>query len=214
MTIHEPATLLTDLLLAALAGGLAWHLRRRRPDAVAARWWAVALAFTAASALVGGLYHGFAPNFPAAVAPPWWTLTLLTICLIAAAMDLALVHETVPPARQRAVMTVVGLKFAAFAAAAVQNPQFVIAIINYGLTMLLWAGVAVMLRRAWSLSMLAGIGLSIIAAAVQQLRIGISAHFNHNDLYHLIQAFALIAFYRAGRRFTAGGLLGEEPRKA
>lgn len=207
MTIHEPATLVTDLLLAALAGGLSWHLRRARPAIPAARWWSAALACTSASALVGGLYHGFAPNFSPAVAPPWWTLTLLTICLVAAAMDLALVHEAVPAGRQRAVMMVVGLKFAAFAAAAVNIPQFVIAIINYGLTMLLWAAAATMLRRAWSRAMLAGIGLSIIAAAVQQLRIGISAHFNHNDFYHLIQAFALIAFYRAGHRFTAAKTL-------
>ena len=56
MTVHEPATLLTDLLLGALAGWLAGRLRRN--PAAPARWWSRALLLTAASALVGGTYHG------------------------------------------------------------------------------------------------------------------------------------------------------------
>jgi len=58
-------------------------------------------------------------------------------------------------------------------------------------------------RRPWRRWMLAGVGLSIAAAVVQQMHWGFSPRFNHNDVYHLIQAFALIAFYRAGRKFIA-----------
>ncbi len=77
MTIHEPATLATDLLLAVLGGGLAWRLRKRvAADNRAALWWCGALWAMALSALVGGLYHGFAPNFHAAVDGVWWRLVL------------------------------------------------------------------------------------------------------------------------------------------
>ena len=58
------------------------------------------------------------------------------------------------------------------------------------------------LRRPWRGWMLAGIGLSIIAALVQQLGWAPAPHFNHNDLYHVIQALALGGFYRAGRKFA------------
>jgi len=58
-------------------------------------------------------------------------------------------------------------------------------------------------RRPWRRWMLAGVGLSIAAAVVQQMHWGFSPRFNHNDVYHLIQAFALIAFYCAGRKFIA-----------
>jgi hypothetical protein len=52
--------------------------------------------------------------------------------------------------------------------------------------------------------MLAAIGLSVIAALVQQLQVSPSLQFNHNDLYHVIQAFALGGFYRAGTGLGTG----------
>ena len=203
MSIHEPATLLTDYMLALLAGWLAWRLHRQlsaRQDA--AQWWSRALGLTALSALVGGSYHGFAPNFSPAVSGLWWIVTLLIINLLSAAMTLSLLHEVVPPAQHRPWRGLIAFKFAAFAGAVIAHPFFVVVIIDYGLTMLAWATAAVLLRRSWSGWMLAGIGLSVVAALVQQLRWAPSLHFNHNDLYHVIQALALICLYAAGRKFT------------
>jgi hypothetical protein len=200
MNVHEPATLLTDCLLAALAGGLAWHLPRAGP---AMLWWRRAMGLTSLSALVGGSYHGFAPNFPAIVAEAWWTATLLVICLLSAAMALSLAHELAPPTRQRWCAGVIVFQLAAFGGAAIAHPVFVVAIINYGLTMLAWTAAALVVRRAWSGWMLTAIALSALAAAVQQLHWGLSPRFNHNDLYHVIQALALVGFYQAGRRFGA-----------
>lgn len=203
MSVHEPATLLTDVLLGALAGWLAWRLRYGAPTPhPAARWWSRALALTAVSAVVGGVYHGFAPNFSTSIQSTWWILTLILICLISAAMATSLLFETMPPARQRPWQALIAFKFLAFATAAVRHPEFVVAIIDYGLTMLMWTVAAIALRRPWRNWLLAGVGLSVGAALVQQLRWGLTARFNHNDLYHVIQAFALIAFYRAGRRFA------------
>ncbi|HYC71871.1 MAG TPA: hypothetical protein VEB66_11730 [Opitutaceae bacterium] len=201
MTIHEPATLLTDLLLAVLATGLGGHLWRSTGSA-AARWCALALAGTAVSALVGGLYHGFAPNFAPEIARAWWTFTLLGICLTALAMDLALLHETVARGRRRPGLVAIALKAAIFSGGAIVQPAFVVVIVNYGLTLVAWTIAAVRGRQPWRGAMLLGIGLSLGAAAVQQLRIGLSPRFNHNDLYHVIQAVALVAFALAGRRFA------------
>jgi hypothetical protein len=50
--------------------------------------------------------------------------------------------------------------------------------------------------------MLGSIVLSAVAAAVQQLKLAPSVPFNHNDLYHIIQALALFGFYQAGRRLA------------
>jgi hypothetical protein len=203
MTIHEPATLLTDCLLAALAGWLGWRLRRARAAGnQAARWWSLALGLTALSALVGGFYHGFGPNFPA-IAGPWWTLTLLVICLVSAAMAMSLLHEIVPAARRRGWIIAVLAKFSLFAILVLVEPRFVVAIIDYGLVMLAWAAAAFLARRAWRHWMFAALALSVLAAAVQQLHWGLSARFNHNDVYHVIQALAIYAFYRAGLRFGA-----------
>jgi hypothetical protein len=50
--------------------------------------------------------------------------------------------------------------------------------------------------------MLSAIALSIVAALVQQMHWAPAVAFNHNDLYHVIQAVALALFYRAGDTFA------------
>ena len=203
MTIYEPATLLTDGLLAVLAGGLAWRLHRRTPATnPAGRWWSRALGLTALSALVGGCQHGFAPNFSRALEDGWWISVLLIICGTSVAMALSLLHVLRPATRAQFWRALVAVKFALFATFAIVLQKFVVVIIDYGLVMLGWAVAAVLLRRAWSSWMLAGIGLSVGAALVQQLGWAPARQFNHNDLYHVIQALALVCFYAAGRRFT------------
>ena len=211
MTIYEPATLLTDLLLAALASGLAWRLKSHaHAGATAMGWWSGALGLTALSALVGGSYHGFAPNLPPAIADAWWLATLLIIGALSAVMALSLMHELVPPGRRKYWRGLIIFKFAAFAGAATVYPAFIVAIIDYGLTMFAWAVAALLTRRAWRHGMLAAITLSALAALVQQLHWGVSAQFNHNDLYHVVQALALVAFYRAGRAFSNAARVKED----
>lgn len=203
MTVYEPATLLTDMLLGALAAWLAWRLHRNPAAArPAVRWWRLVLGLTALSAFVGGSYHGFAPDFPTPVASAWWLVTLWIISLLSAGMAMTLLHELAPAGNQRLWRGLIGLKLALFAAVAVMQPVFVVVIIDYGLVMAAWAVAALVLRRAWRDWMLAGLGLSVIAALVQQLSWAPSPHFNHNDLYHVIQALALGAFYRAGLKFA------------
>ena len=48
---------------------------------------------------------------------------------------------------------------------------------------------------AW---LITGVLVSLVAAIVQARRLALHRHFNHNDLYHVIQMAALYAFYRGG----------------
>ena len=48
--------------------------------------------------------------------------------------------------------------------------------------------------------MLAGVAVSVLAALVQASGFALHAHFNHNDLYHVIQIAAMFAFYKGFRR--------------
>jgi hypothetical protein len=201
MLLHEPATFLTDVLLAVLAAWLAWRLRRETAtENRAARWMSRALALTALSALVGGCYHGWAPNLSMEVKNAWWKITLWVIDLVSAALAMNLVCEVIPPERRRGPVIAVAGKFLLFAAIAAWHSRFIVAIADYGTTLIAWLVATIALRRAWRGAMSAGLALSVIAAVVQQLRWAPTPRFNHNDLYHVIQAGALVAFYRAGRR--------------
>jgi hypothetical protein len=203
MTVYEPATLLTDGMLGALAAWLGWRLFRR-PGAAhpATRWWSRMLAMTAAAACIGGAYHGFAPNFPVTVGQAWWLATLWNINLLSAAMALSLLCELVPAHHQRLWQVLIGGKLAVFTGAVVLHPDFVVVIMDYGLTMLAWTAAALLLHRPWRGWMLAAIALSVVAAVAQQMPWDPAPTFNHNDLYHVIQALALFLFYRAGTVFA------------
>ncbi len=206
MTIHEPATLATDLLLAGLGGWLAWRLRCRvSPANRAARWWCGALGMMAVSALAGGLYHGFAPNFHAAVDGVWWRLVLALICAMGLTIAVSLIHEI--GLGGRGWVRAAGGKFVLALAALMVRPDFLLAMVDYGLAMLAWVPAALVLRRGWSGWMLGGIALSALAALVQRSGWGWAPGFNHNDVFHLVQALALWGFYRAGR--LLGGSTGE-----
>jgi hypothetical protein len=90
------------------------------------------------------------------------------------------------------------------------EPRFLFALVDYGLVMLAWSGAAVVAARPWRVSLLLGVGFSAAGGAVQQLGWGFGLQFNHNDLYHVIQAAALVAFYKADRRFS--GATGDRHR--
>jgi hypothetical protein len=201
MTIHEPATLLTDYLLTALGVWLAWRLKRGSSIHIpAVRWWYWALLSLALSAFVGGSYHGFAPNLPTAADEIWWRLVLWIICLIGFTMGSALICELAPQATQWIWKRLLIAKFVFASSVVIFLPDFMVAIADYGSVMLAWAVAAVLVRRPWRWPILAAVALSGLAAWVQQSGIGVSAHINHNDVFHLIQALALIGFHQAARR--------------
>jgi hypothetical protein len=47
---------------------------------------------------------------------------------------------------------------------------------------------------------LAGVGVSVLAAGVQASGLALHRHFNHNDLYHVIQIAAMILLYAGAKR--------------
>lgn len=197
MTIHEPATFLTDCVLAALAATLAWRLRVAGP---AAGWWRRAFVLIAVSAIVGGTYHGFAPHAPEAARSLWWFATLATISGVSACLLLSLIHEMAPVGRIPLWRGIVTAKLIVALLVAAARPEFIVAIADYGLALGAWLLASLRVARPWRGWMLAGIGLSAAAAVVQQSDWPRLTHFNHNDLYHLIQALGLIAFFQGARR--------------
>ena len=200
MTIHEPATLATDYLLALLGFGLAWHLAWHGAKAhPARRWWCRSIAAMAVSALAGGSYHGFAPNCSPLIDAIWWRMVLALICLMGLTMALSLIRELVPADRRHGWDRVAFVKFGLSLVAVTAYPVFVVAMLDYGLAMLGWAVSALVFRRAWCGWMLAAIVLSAVAGWVQQSGWDLSDHFNHNDVFHVIQALAIIGFHQAGR---------------
>jgi hypothetical protein len=196
MTLHEPATLLTDYLLALLGMICGWKLARLANPPQ--RWWSRALRLMGAAAFIGGTHHGFGPLLGEIASAALWRATLLLISLTSAAMSLTLVQEFAPEPPRCAWSCLVWSKFACSALIGIVYPVFLVVIADYGLAMLALAAAALFSARAWRGPMFAAVAFSALAATVQQMQWGFSVHFDHNALYHVIQGTAVFLFYRAG----------------
>jgi hypothetical protein len=98
------------------------------------------------------------------------------------------------------------LKFAVYAVWIANHDAFLYAILDYAPAMLY---VLALQARAWfhreesGRWIVAGILVSFAGAGVQQSGFTIHQHFNHNDLYHVIQMVGIYLLYRGGRLLTA-----------
>lgn len=213
MTITEPMTMATDYLVAAASitwGVLLW--RRRARSSRAAAWWAAGFGWVALAALAGGTVHGFRLHLGPGGEALLWRVALLAVggfafCAIATALAAG-----APPRRRAAGVALAGLGLAVYAGAVARaaEPPFVWAIAAYApaLVVLSVQQLFAWMRRSTpsAPSILAGVAVSLAAAAVQRSGFDLHRYLNHNDLYHLVQLAGGWLFYRGGLRlddFTA-----------
>lgn len=205
MIINEPATLITDYLLAAFTAVLARRLFRAARESGSAPqwWWAVAFAATAVAGFAGGTVHGFRDGFGPRVIAPLWIVTIESLLVAAFAVIRAtLLGSRLKPAAQRAATLALGVTFVVYGVWVIGNPRFVFAIAAYGAALAVLVAFKLSARGRPSRAtrwMLAGVGVSALAAVVQQSGWSLHRHFNHNDLYHVIQALGVWLLYRGAR---------------
>lgn len=204
MRITEPMTMATDYLMGAVALVLAASVFRQAQAAgqTTMRLWGMALVMTAIAALVGGSYHGFIDMLPPPVAARMWTLTLAATGFGSAALlAAAIVAGTGGVLRQTLVWLVIA-KLLFYLFWIWSRTEFIIVIVDYttalvGVVLLAWLARPSGLTGAatW---IAAGVGVSVVAALIQALRIAPHKQFNHNDLFHVVQTGALYLLYRGG----------------
>ena len=191
MTIHEPMTLATDYLLALACGYFSILLFRK--TSAATGWWCIAFAAVAVAALAGGTYHGFPSFYPGAL----WKTTLVAAGAASCAMVIATGIATRVAPQFFFWLSV--LKFAAYLGWIAFNDRFLAVVIDSGSALLIVAILhAIRGDAAWRW-MISGVAVSVAAAGVQAMHLAPHPHFNHNDLYHVIQIAAMWLFYRGAR---------------
>jgi hypothetical protein len=208
--MHEPATAITDLLLAIECGILALVAAgvrtRNHPlrGSTVLLFWALALA-----ALLGFVTHAFIPNETSRLFAVVWRILLLSIA-VAGSATWSAAGLLWPNLRlQRAAVQLAGISLMVFAALILLNVRhwaegYGIALLSYGPAMLfLLASFAVAARtqqRTRSIFGVLGVLLSFAAAVIQQSSWSVGP-LDHNALYHVIQAIGLVLIFiglRAG----------------
>jgi len=203
----EPDVTLTDYAIALLCAVLCMAASRwQTTDVPLRRWWIVLFASIGAGAAFGGTVHGFFLDPATLGNAVLWRATLVSLGVTSAAMWMIGARLVVPEPAATWVRRAAIAQLLVYAAIVLfVDQRFLVATYLPATVFLL---VAFVLRQARDRSHdvgpgIAGLLLTFVAAAVQQLRIGIHpVYFNHNALYHVIQGVALYLIFRAARNLT------------
>jgi len=209
LTILEPTTMITDFAITAAGWWGSWLLLMRAEN----RWyrcrrlWAVGLFFVGLGALLGGVRHGLPVYLSDAANMAVWKGTVYTIGLslifVVAGTIAGSPLKTSTGKLFRAVNVVV---FVLFAAWMIRHNDFLYVIYYYAPAMLTvaaiqgWAHLKHETEGAdWIMS---GVIVTLLGAIAQQSGFALHEHFNHNDLFHVIQVAGLIMLFKGASKLT------------
>jgi len=192
--ISEPMTLATDYLLALLTAVLAVLILRATDRQQARRLWGIAFLALALGAALGGTYHGFRLE-------ALWKPTLYAVGLASFGMICGSAYAATRGPLRYALLAFAPLKLLAFVIWISHDDRYIRVVADTGVS---FAIVALLHAFTWSRAgsprIVGGVALSVVAAAAQASGFELHRHFNHNDLYHVLQALAMLAYYAGVRR--------------
>jgi hypothetical protein len=203
----EPDVTLTDFALALECAIFALLVARTSPPPMR-RWWIIFFSSIAVGALCGGLVHGYFPDESTTTWALVWRTTLLAIGVTSMATWSLGAYLQQGIRLGRAVRRAAVWIFAAYAIIVLTvSTSFFVAVVMYlPATLFMLVAIVDAYRRSPTRAEafgIAGLVLTLIAAAIQQLRIPLHpVYFNHNALYHAIQAIALLLLFLAARVVT------------
>jgi hypothetical protein len=194
-------TVLTDYGLAAVGVTLAVKLQARAEGHRSRRLWAACFLAVALAAVTGGTSHGWAPRMDQAARIALWRVTyglvgLGNLFILAGAATAA-----TRAGLRTALIVALVVRFAVWFAFISMRPDFRYVVYDYAGTLLGLLVLAAWLRRrgrpgaAW---IAAGVLASLAGAAIQRAGLDPSPAFNHNDVFHVVQALGLYLYFRGG----------------
>ena len=182
--MSEPTTVLTDYALAAVSAFLGCKLIPY------SRFWSLAFAALALGALLGGTWHGFWQN------DLLWKATTLSVGVASFGMVAGSAEGVTTGKLRGGLITLAGIKLVAYAVWMLYHDDFIWVVADTATAL---GVVAALHLWKWNPWMLAGVGVSVIAALTQASGLALHPRFNHNDLYHVIQVAAMLLFARGVR---------------
>lgn len=201
-------TLATDYALGLLCLVLAIRMRRRGP-VMGRSYWSGALTSCAVAAVAGGTYHGFLPWLPGWTSAVLWKVTLLAIGCAAYGASMATLRVHLAAQLQRPLQVAAALQLALYAAVVLVRDEFLIAVFNYslafGFVLAVHAQVWIRSRDSAAGWILLGVLVSFAGAGIQAAGLAPHPHFNHNDLYHVVQMLGTWMLYRGASQTVQPG---------
>ena len=202
--ITEPTTVVTNIAIAVAAFFFTMRLGYTASAEGMKAAGALAGAFmgTAIASVLGAVAHGIDPLVDRPLRARMWRASLHAMTLIGVGTIMSVAFFAARGPARIAILVFAGLKFLWSNVAIARRPEFRVAAADYGGALAVLLAGAVYSWIRWSEPgaswLVGGVLLSLVAGIVQARRLGLHRHFNHNDLFHLIQLLALYLFYRGG----------------
>ena len=205
----EPDVTLTDYGLAIECAAIACLLWRGGSDGQSLRrWFALFFGSVGVAALTGGTVHGFFLDPETSGARILWPATLLAVGIAALAAWAIGARIQFSERVARGVALAATVEWAGYALVVVAGTgAFAVAMLNYLPAALFLLSIFFLTyRRTRQRPVLIGtLGLAamLLASALQQGGIALHpVYFNHNALYHAIQAGALLMLFHGAQWFV------------
>jgi hypothetical protein len=187
--VNEPTTVLTDYALGAVAAWVSFLLLKN--SHLSQKLWGVAFAALAAGAFLGGTWHGFLHS------DLLWKATVLSVGVASFGMVAGSAYAAFSGTARTLILTAALAKLLVYSGWMLFHDRFIYVVIDTGIAFFV---VAALHLWKWNGPILAGVAVSVVAGLVQASGFKLHEHFNHNDLYHVIQVAAVILLYRGARR--------------
>lgn len=202
--IYEPMTAATDLLLAVLAVYFALELGRWHATGLmnvhlhlSQTFWALA-----GAALLGALSHGLGPHLNPVLRSLIWKTSAIAVGLGGGLFLLSACYHVMPYPTVRLLRWLIVLLLVVYTGIILKDDRFIVVVrfyfpcLVFVLLVMVYSQFGLQNPGAGWIS--SGVLISFLAAGVQVSGLDLHRHFNHNDLYHLIQLVALYFWYRGG----------------
>ncbi len=198
----EPDVTLSDYGLAIECALFAYVLYQHGDSQEPLRtWFMLFFGSGGVAAMIGGTVHGFFRDESKRAHAILWRTTLIVIGVGALAGWAIGANILFSPGVARLLSIIAAVEFAVYCLAVLFISQtFMLAVMNYlPATSFLCCALAVAYARSGERELLVGLAgliLTFVAAGVQQGGIALHpVYFNHNVLYHVIQAAALFLIF-------------------
>lgn len=204
VTLHEPVTVITDLLVTAVCWYAFWKLKGHNPGKLNNLFRAYFFTMGLATAYGGIIGHGFIVQLGFVWKVPGWVISMFSVALLERA---AIFHAQplLQPSIGRffAALNLVELFSLITIALLSLNFFFVEAHAAYGLLVVVASFEYYIYRKTkaeGSKLMLIAVGIAALAALVHLTELAPHRWFNHLDLSHIIMAISSWYFYLAAQK--------------
>jgi hypothetical protein len=132
-----------------------------------------------------------------------WKPTVLAVGIASFGMLAGSAYTTTSGNVRRALLAAAALKLVLYETWMIGHDDFIFVVADTASAMLAVAALHLLaLDNPATRWILGGVAVSLIAAGIQAGKLALHEHFNHNDLYHVVQIAAMALYYAGARRMT------------